>query len=291
MDTRKYEALQSVVSLGRFSKAAERMGYTQSAMSQIIASLEADLGLTLVERQRSGCRLTIEGEELFPLIERVLHAQRAVQERADEIRGLDVGEVRMGTIASISAHWLPPLIREFEQDHPNVRFVIHQGDYSLIPQWIREGKVDFGFVNPAGVEGLAMRTLKTGAMSVVLPKGHPLAELTDVPLEELAREPFILLEEGGYYEPLEAFARAGCEPNIKYTIHDDYSIMAMVAQGLGVTVLADLIMRKCPYELEVRPTVPRVERTVAVAYKSEGELPMAARRFIALLEERADELP
>lgn len=286
MDTRRYEALQKIVELGRFSKAAERLGYTQSALSQAIASLEAELGCTLLERSRAGVRLTLEGHELYPCIERVIHAQRLVEEKAAELCGLESGVVRIGAIASISAHWLPALIRDFEQQHPGVRFVIHQGDYALIPEWIRSGLVDFGFVNPAGVSGLETRSLKTGAMSAVLPLGHPLAQKATVPLVELAREPFILLEEGGYYEPLEAFAACGCEPCIKYTIHDDYSIMAMVSQGLGVTILANLIMERSPYELEVRPTDPAITRSIALAYRSEALLPRAAKRFMELIEQR-----
>ncbi|MCI9262333.1 MAG: LysR family transcriptional regulator [Eggerthellaceae bacterium] len=291
VDTRKYEALKRIVERGQFSKAAQDLGYTQSALSQMMTGLEAELGLKLIDRTRTGSRLTLEGQELFPLMEQVLNAQRAVAERAAAINGLETGVVRMGTIASISAHWLPSLIRSFEEQHPDVRFVIHQGDYTLIPEWIRSGLVDFGFVNPAAVTGLQTRVLKTGAMSAVLPAGHPLARRQRVSLEELAREPFILLEEGGYYEPLEAFAACGLEPRVKFTIHDDYSIMAMVHEGLGVTVLADLIMEKCPYPLEVRPTDPPITRTLALAYKDEARLPIAAKRFMAHIEAAADTLP
>ena len=100
-----------------------------------------------------------------------------------------------------------------------------------------------------------------------------------------------MLEEGGYYEPLEAFAACGLEPQVKFTIHDDYSIMAMVHEGLGVTVLADLIMEKCPYPLEARPTDPPITRTLALAYKDEGRLPIVAKRFMAHIEAAADTLP
>lgn len=294
MDTRKYEVVLRIAERGKFAQAAEDLGYTQSALSQMVASLEAELGFKLLERSRLGSRLTVEGEQLLPLIEQAVAVERSLWERADEINGLETGVVRMGTISSISTHWLPPLIKRFEEEHPGVTFVIHHGDYALIPEWINAGLVDFGFVNPdasGAVGGLETRCLKRGPMSAVLPKGHRLAALEAVPLEELACEPFILLEEGGYYEPLEAFLACGCAPNIKYTIHDDYSIMAMVEQGLGVTVLADLVMKRSPYDLEVRPTEPPVSRTIALAYKSADRLPIAAKRFMALIEENVDLLP
>lgn len=291
MDVRKYEALKRVIERGQLTKAALDLGYTQSALSQMIAALETEVGFKLVNRTRRGCTLTPEGEELMPLIERVINAERAVREKAAEVSGLETGVIRMGTLASVSAHWLPALIREFEELHPGVRFVIHQGDYALIPQWIHEGLVDFGFVSPAGVSGLELRPLKEGTMSAVLPPSHELAARDVVPLTALAEEPFILLEEGGYYEPLEAFTRCGCTPNVKFTIHDDYSIMALVSEGLGVTVLSDLIMTRAPYDLAVRPTDPPIRRQLALGYKDAARLPIAARRFMDLIEERVDELP
>lgn len=290
MDTRKYEAVLKIVERGTFAKAAEDLQYTQSALSQMIASLEAELGFKLIERSRTGSHLTLEGKALLPFIEQTVNAERALQEKAAEINGLETGVIRIGTIASISGHWLPTLIREFEEEHPGVRFVIHQGDYSLIPDWINSGLIDFGFVNPKAVNGLRTRMLKSGSMSAVFPRNHRLAALEEVPLEELAREPFILLEEGGYYEPLEAFASCGHSPHVKYTIHDDYSIMAMVDEGLGITILADLIMKSCPYDLAVRPTSPRVTRDIALAWKDDARLPIAAKRFMELIEERVSEL-
>ncbi|WP_251197783.1 LysR family transcriptional regulator [Anaerotardibacter muris] len=291
MDTRKYEAVLRIVERKNFARAAEDLGYTQSALSQMVASLENEIGFKLIERSRTGSHLTLEGETLLPFMEQVLNAQRSFQERAAQINGLEIGVVRIGTIASISAHWLPSLIREFEHDHPGVKFVIHQGDYTLIPEWINSGLIDFGFVNPSGVSGLQTKLLKSGSMSAVLPKEHRLCKHKAIPLRELAKEPFILLEEGAYYEPLEAFAACGCEPQVKYTIHDDYSIMAMVEQGLGVTILADLIMRGCPYDLVTRPTEPPITRDIALAWKDTARLPIAAKRFMDLLEQRAQVLP
>ena len=215
MDTRKYEALLKIVERGQFARAAEDLGYTHSALSQMIASLEAELGLRLLERSRTGSRPTLEGRALLPYAEQAVAAERRLRERAAEISGLETGVVRMGTIASVSAHWLPPIIAEFERAYPGVEFVIHQGDYALIPEWIRSGTVDFGFVSPLGVSGLVIRPLKSGRMSAVLPQGHRLADQDIVPLADLAQEPFILLEEGGYYEPLEAFAACGHAPRVK----------------------------------------------------------------------------
>lgn len=287
----RYFALKKIVELGSFSKAAEALHYTPSAISQMISSLETEWDIRLLSRYRTGTRLTLEGAQLYPHIERLIYQYEAVQEKTRDIKGLTAGVIRMGTIASISAHWLPGLLREFQERYPDVDFIIHQGDYTSILEWIKTGAVDFGFVNPAAVNEVETTVLKQGAMLAVLPEGHHLAELDVVPLDLLAREPFLLLEEGHYYEPLEAFKKIGVTPNIKYTIHDDYAIMTMVEAGLGVSILAELILHRIPYRLILRPTAPPVSRTIAIAYKDKRALSMAARRFIDCLRSHVEELP
>lgn len=172
----RYIAFQKIVELGSFTKAADRLGYTQSAMSQMISSLEGELGIKLLIRSRTGIKLTVEGKELYPYIERLNHQLMAVQEKTKEIKGLDTGVVRMGTLGSISANWLPKLLKNFQDEYPKVEFVLHQGDYTSIQEWILTGAVDFGFVNPDAVNGIETITLKEGSMLAVLPQNHPLAE-------------------------------------------------------------------------------------------------------------------
>lgn len=287
----RYLALQKIVELGSFSKAAEAMGYTQSSMSQMIASLEDELSIKLLNRYRTGAKLTIEGAELYPYIERTIYQYRAAQERAKEIRGLETGVIRMGALASIAAYWLPGLLKEFQQKFPRVEFVIHQGDYASIQEGIKTGALDFGFVSPAAVSGLKTIPLKEGKMLAILPEEHPLAQESVVPLAALAREPYILLEEGHYYEPMEAFEALGVKPNVKYTIHNDHAIMTMVEAGLGVSILAELVMQRVQYHIAVRPTDPPVTRTISIGYKDWASLPMASKRFIEYLRTRVDLLP
>ena len=95
---------------------------------------------------------------------------------ADEIRGLSSGIVRIGTVFSVSCHWLPGIIRAFWQEHPNIQIVLHQGDYTSIPEWMQTGVVDFGFVDPHAVKGMETTVIKSGAFRSVLPKHHRLAE-------------------------------------------------------------------------------------------------------------------
>lgn len=287
----RYIALQKIIELGSFTKAAEALGYTQSSISQMIASLESELSMKLLTRSRTGIKLTIEGEELYPFIERSIIEYRNVQEKADEINGLETGIIRVGTISSITCHWMPKLIKGFQELYPNVQFLFHQGDYSSIREWIKTGAVDFGFITPPAAGELETVTIKNGEMLAVLPKNHPLAAKSSVKLEEIADDPFILLEEGHYSEPINAFRAAGLEPDIKYTIHDDYAIMTMVESGLGVSILAELMLRRSNYNITCLPIEPPVYRTLSVGYKNKNRLPIASKYFIQYLIENIDKLP
>lgn len=287
----KYLALQKIMELGNFTKAAEALGYTQSSVSQMIASLEEELSIKLLTRSRTGIQLTIEGAELYPFIERTILAYRAMQEKTTEIRGLDTSIIRVGTISSITCYWLPQLIKGFQEIYPHVQFLFHQGDYTSIQEWIKSGAVDFGFVTPAAVSGLETIPIKNGDMLAVLPQHHPLAKQKRIKLSEIANEPFILLEEGHYSGPLLAFQSVGLTPNIKYAIHDDYAIMTMVEAGLGISILAKLILQRTQYHIVCLPTDPPISRTLAVAYKNKNNLPIASKYFIEYLIKNAHQLP
>lgn len=135
------------------------------------------------------------------------------------------------------------------------------------------------------------KLLQNGEMLVVLPKNHPLAKKKSIQLQDIANEPYILLEEGHYSEPVVAFEAAGITPNIQYTIHDDYAIMMMVEAGLGVSILAELILRRTNYDIVCLPIDPPITRTLAVGYKDKDSLPIASKYFIDYLIEHKDELP
>ena len=287
----RYLALQKVVELESFSKAAAAMGCSQSAVSQMIASLEEELSMKLLNRFHTGVKLTIEGEKLYPYLEKTICHYLVAQEKAKEIQGLSNGQVRMGVLEDIAIHWLPLILRDYREQYPNVEFTIRQGDYACIQKWIKRDAIDFGFVNSHAVNGIKTISLKEDEMVALLPQGHPLPALDEIPLEQIAKEDFILLGEGRYFEPLEVFRSMKIIPNVKYTTHDAYAIIAMVEMGLGVAIVSKLSLARCNYNVVVRPTVPSVMRPLSIGYKDTGSVPIAGRYFIKFLREHLDQLP
>ena len=287
----RYLALQKVVELGSFTRAAEVLGYTQPAVSQMVSSLERELSIKLLYRSRYGIRLTPEGERLFPSIQSTVAQYQSMQEIAKEIRGLDTGVIRIGTISSVSCHWLPNLIKEFQGIYPNVSFVLHQGDYTTIPEWVRTGEADFGFVNPDAIPNERTRFIKQGELRAVLPVDHPMSGKGCIELSGLANDPFLLLEEGAMSEPLEAFRRLGLEPRVKLCVHDDYSILSMIEAGLGVSILPELVLRKTSYNVAILRTDPIITRKIGLVSRDKNTLPIASKYFIEFLFSHIDTLP
>lgn len=286
----RYIALLKIIEVGSFTKAAELLGYTQPALSQMVSSLEKELSIKLLYRSRYGIRLTPEGKELYPEMQKMVLQYESMQRTADEIRGLDFGVVRIGTVSSVSCHWLPGVIRDFWKCYPNVQVVLYQGDYSSITEWVRTDIIDFGFVNPHAVKGMETRFIKSGEFRAILPPKHPLANKKSLSLQDLADEPLLLLEEGAFSEPLEAFRAAGITPNIKLRVHDDYSILSMVEQNLGVSILTELVLHKTNYDVAVLPLEPPIIRTMSIVSKEKNSLPLASKEFIRFLMKHQEEL-
>ncbi|MCH4165356.1 MAG: LysR family transcriptional regulator [Lentilactobacillus diolivorans] len=284
-------AFQKVVELGSFTKAANALGFTQSAISQMITSLEDEMAIKLLDRSRNGATLTLEGRKIFSFIENILLQYQVMEEKVDEIKGLETGVIRIGTISSISCHWLPKLIKAFQEKYPKVKFVLHQGDYTTIPEWVRQGEVDFGFINPDVKTGMDTEFIKTGELRAVLPMNSPLAKRDYVKLSDLVTMPFLELEEGILSEPMEAFRKAGLQPEVRLRVHDDYSIMSMVESGLGVSILPELVLRKTDYDIKILPTKPIITRKIGIVKKDREVLPLASQKFIKYLFSQVDKLP
>lgn len=286
----RYIALQKIVEVGSFSKAAELLGYTQPALSQMIASLERELNIKLLYRSSHRVCLTVEGERIFPALQKAVAQYLSMQEIIKEIQGLETGVIRIGTLSSVSCHWLPQLIGGFQKQYPNVAFVLHQGDNNSIPEWVRMGEVDFGFVNMSVYNGKAA-FLKEGEYRAVLPVQHPLSGQEYVTLSQLAEYPFLVIEEGSFSRPMEAFRELSLQPKVRLRVHDDYSILPMVESELGVSILPELVLRKTNYQIKILPLKPAITRKIGFIAKDKNELPLATKSFINFMLLHIDDLP
>ncbi len=274
MSMKKYEAFVRTAELGSLTKAAESLGSTQSRISHILSDLEEEYGFSLMQRSRSGIKLTAAGNLLLPKLKAILQTEKELQELIGDIRSADAGTVRLGAFTSVAVHWLPGMIRSFQDAHPRAELKMLNGDYHDMEQWLRDGDVDLGFVTlpaPAGVRTIA---LAQDPLVAILPKGHRLASMDRIPIQELDRDPFISLLQSSSHDIHRALDNAGVRPNIKFTTKDDYAILAMVEQGLGISIVPQLLLRGRSQNLVVRPLEPQASRTIALAIPEGASLPV-----------------
>ena len=289
METKKYEVFEKIVELSSLTKAAEELGLTQSGVSHILSALEEEFGFPLLRRSRVGARLTPEGERLMPHIREILRAQERLTQTAAEVRGLAAGTVRVATFTSVAVHWLPGMIQEFQAQYPNVEFRLFNGDYHDVDRWLTDGSADVGFVTLPTALRCECIPLREDRLLAVLPAGHPLAERDVCPVQEVAREPFISLLEVSDSDARRALDAAGVKPNVRFTTKDDYAIIAMVGQGLGVSIMPELLLTGHGEGVAARPIDPPTSRTLALAVAAGDSAGPATRRFAQFVVEWVSE--
>ena len=279
MNIGKYETLMAVVEYGSLTRAAQSLGCTQSAVSHSIESREQELGFDLLKRGRAGVRLTGEGERLIPAVRNLLNSAEQLAQTAASIRGLESGTVRIGSFTSVAVHWLPPVLKEFQKDYPRVEFKLLNGDYHDVEQWLMEGSIDIGFVNVPSTVDCECIPLMEDRLLAILPRHSRFESYPRFPLVECETEPFISLLESSDHDARRALEAAGVKPNVRFYTKDDYAIIAMVEQGLGISIMPELLLKGRHDDIQMLPLVPEAKRTIGIAIAAGDKAGPATRRF------------
>lgn len=286
MNIQKYMAFVKTVEYGSFTKAAEMLNYSQSGISRMINDLEKEWQVILLERGKSGAKLTSDGMKLLPYAKNVCTEYEKLQMEVDELKGLQSGLIRIGTFSSVATHWLPNIIRKFQGDYPNIDYELLLGDYTEIEEWILDGRVDCGFLRLPSRPEFETYFLEQDRFLAILPENHSLAQAEKIPVVALCSEPFMLLEKGAKAEVSEIFERCNLTPKIHFTTWDDYAIMSMVESGLGISILPELILKRVPYRIVAKELDVPAYRKIGVALRSRKNASLAVKRFLDYLQYR-----
>lgn len=280
MNIQKYMAFVKTIEYGSLTKAAEALNYTQSGISRMIKDMETDWGVALLERSRAGVSLTSDGIKLLPQLKRICHEHEILMTQIDDLHDIQAGMIRIGTFSSVATHWLPNMIKAFQKNYPKIDFELLLGDYMEIESWILEGRVDFGFLRLPTKSKFETIFLEQDRLMVVLPKNHPLADCEKFPINELMNNPFMLLEKGAKAEISEIFELHHISPQIHFITWDDYAIMSMVENGLGISIIPELILQRIPYRIVPKELEVPAYRNIGIAMRDKNLLSVAAKRFI-----------
>lgn len=279
MNLSKYETLAAVVEQGSLTLAARQLAVTQSAVSHTVDSLEKELGFPILKRSRAGVHLTEEGERLMPAVRALLSSAEQLEQTAGAIRGLDTGLVRIGAFTSVAVHWLPGVLKEFQTDYPKVDFRLLNGDYHDVEEWLSDGSIDIGFVNVPCALDCECIPLMEDRLLAILPLDSRFASYPKFPLVECETEPFISLLKSSDHDARRALEAAGVEPNVRFYTKDDYAIIAMVEQGLGMSIMPELLLKGRQDRLLTLPLIPEARRTIGIAIAAGKRAGPATRRF------------
>lgn len=217
MESARCKAFMYAADTGSFTKAAERLNYTPSGVSQLVGALENETGLTLLRRTRKGGTLTPDGEILLPAVREFLEKENRIYELAAEVKGLLVGSVTIAAYSSISTHWLPEVIRDFEQDYPQIEIRLMEGIRQEVTRWLDEKKADIGFLSYQEPMPYEWTPLDYDEMLAVLPKDHPYASKESYPLINCETDSFIMPALGRDDDVVSLFERNGIKLNIHFT--------------------------------------------------------------------------
>ena len=289
MAIHKYQAFVRVAEMGSITKAAEAMGYTQSAVSRMVADLEDEWNLNLLRRSRGGLALSSDGLMLLPYIKDLCSHYEALQEQANSLKGLETGFIRIGSCSSFSTQCLPSILKNFEQRYPRIVFQLQNMEYSETEEALCAGEIDCGFISAPYSPELDVTVLLRDRMLAVLPPDHPLADAPSYPLKRFSGERIIKLTDEANNEASKVFAQLNSMLDTPVTaycdVNDDYSIMAMVESGLGVAVLSELVTGRMPFDIRLKELDPPQYRDVAIAVKKGRRPSPATEKFIQIVLE------
>jgi DNA-binding transcriptional LysR family regulator len=292
MELRHLTAFTAVAEELHFGRAAKRLQMAQPPLSQQIRQLEKELGVQLFERNTRSVRLTSEGEAFLGPVRAVLEdLDTAVRTVKAAGRG-ERGRVTIGFAGASSHETLPRLTRAVRAAHPGLELVMKGQTYANVAlSRVADGSLDLGFVRlPVTQPGVAYRVIDEEELLCALPSDHRLAGLESIPIAILADESFVSFPANAGSTVRDATVQvcesAGFHPRVVQEAPDSYTILALVAAGVGVTLTVSSVRHIQQGGLVYRPLAgPPVRRQAALAWRVDN--PSAALRTVLAVAEEA----
>ena len=263
MDNKKYEALLLSVELGSFSKAADKLGITQSGLTHMMNSLEKEIGFSVLSRNFNGVQLTPKGEKLLEDIKNLVESSRRLQNKINYIKESSKKTITIGSSTSVSIAWVEIRGGTIEQNY----------------SWVKDGLVDFAFASNQQDAQTAFIHLNDDPLVAVLPEEYEnSAEHFDIQLFE--GEKVIMPCFGFEKDIMRALSQYGIEPILRPTAVDDEVILKMVEAGLGISILSSLVIKNKNYHFIAKPINPPLSRDLGIILKSYDNLRDFEKIFI-----------
>jgi DNA-binding transcriptional LysR family regulator len=280
------KTLIQISEYGSITKAAEKMGYTQSGLSHTLNRVEDELGFKLFIRSKTGVTLTKEGKLLLPVAKEVEHSAEKLYETITSIQGIQKGCVTIGTFSSISMNILPPVLKAFGRDYPGIQIDLKEGSITKIREWIMDHTVDIGFTSIQEGDEFEYKILFEDPLLAVIPKDFELDVDRPFDVKIFEKYPFIMaaMEKGYDCDTERAVKENNLDLNIILSSNDDIAIISMVEYNLGLSILPELITINHSERVRTMPMKPYSCRMLGVGVDSFKNISPAALKFIEYSE-------
>jgi DNA-binding transcriptional LysR family regulator len=295
LNVTRLRVLREVANRRSFSGAADALSYTQSAVSQQIATLEAETQTTLIERRARGLRLTAAGELLVEHTEGILARLDAAEADLAALAGVRGGRLRMASFPTAGATLMPVAIATFRRRFPEVGLTLAEGEPQDTGPRLEAGEFDlallFEFRRPGRPLGPTVRRVELleDPMYLALPANHPLAAARALRLADLRDEAWVQTSSQSpcARHVVRSCHAAGFEPNVAFESDDYQTVQGLVGAGVGVALIPELALAHVRDDIAIREISPRSPvRRVTVATPTDALAP-AAEAMLAILEEAA----
>jgi DNA-binding transcriptional LysR family regulator len=296
LNVQRLRVFREVLARGSFSNAADALDYTQSAVSQAVATLEAETGTTLLVRDRRGLRPTAAGEALAEHADGILARLEAAEDAISAVIGLREGRLRMASFPTAGSTLMPLAIAAFRSEHPEIELSLIEGEPEDIAPRLRAGEIDlallfeFRGVAESLASGVRTEQLLEDPMHVALPAGHPLATKKSLRLEDLSGESWVQTSAASpcARHVVRCCHAAGFEPIVSFESDDYLTVQGLVAAGVGVALIPELALSSLRDDIVIRALAPGspMRRVVAATAKGPGA-PPAARAMVRVLVDTA----
>ena len=280
MDTEKCAALLCVLESGSITAAAEKLGYTVSGISRMMAALEAESGFPLLLRSKTGVVPTEDCRHMLPTLQELARLGALYEARSSAVRGLDTGVIRVGSVYGAYYDWLAQTIAAFSKRHPGIEVRFLQGSSSEFYAQLTRHELDFSIVSRR--EGdYEFHLLRQDSLLAWLPRNHPCVKNGIYPLGDFETDPYIDTFPGQETDNSRAFRANGIAPRSRFLSKDVQATRAMVAAGLGVALNNAILA----YGLDLSdiitlPTDPPVEVEIGIAAPRKEDRSPAAEHFM-----------
>ena len=286
MDEAQLKAFVAVNRTGSFTAAADSLHLTQPAITKRIAALENQLGATLFDRIGRNSKLTETGNKLLPLAEKMLLSFKNIRQSADNLKRQIIGGLSLGTSHHIGLHRLPPILRQFTNQYPDVELALHFVDSEDGVRGVESGELEMAIITLLTIapESISATKIWDDPLALVVGKVHPLANKDVIGVEELAHHEAILPGINTYTRALleEKLMLTGYKLRVGLSTNYLETNKMMASIGLGWTILPETMLDETVKKISINDVVLR--RKLGYVTRKGMTLSNATRAMIGLLD-------